>query len=114
LQASAQTTSLTTHATTSPRRPLRLILDIGGDSSLSGSACARPQGTLVIVGGEGGGRLDRIDRQIRAHALSPIVSQKLGTFVAKENSQDLLSLNTLIESGRSQRSSTGPTAHRGQ
>ncbi len=78
-----------------------LILDIGGNSSLSRlrRSLAR-NGTLVIVGGEGGGRWIGMDRQIRAHLLSPFVGQKLGTFVAKENAQDLLILNDLIESGK--------------
>jgi NADPH:quinone reductase-like Zn-dependent oxidoreductase len=58
------------------------------------------KGTLVIVGGEGGGRWIGIGRQMRAHMLSPFVGQKLGTFVAKENAQDLLILNELIESGK--------------
>jgi NADPH:quinone reductase-like Zn-dependent oxidoreductase len=76
-----------------------LILDIGGNSSLS--RLRRAQGTLVIVGGEGGGRwLGGTDRQIRALVLSPFVSQKLGTFVNKENHEDLLVLGELIESGK--------------
>src|SRR5829696_7736702 len=60
-----------------------LILDIGGNSSLARLRRAlTPEGTLVIVGGEGGGRwLGGTDRQIRALVLSPFVSQKLGTFV---------------------------------
>jgi NADPH:quinone reductase-like Zn-dependent oxidoreductase len=58
-------------------------------------------GTLVIVGGEGGGRwLGGTDRQIRALVLSPFVSQKLGTFVNKENHEDMLVLKELIESGK--------------
>ena len=40
------------------------------------------------------------DRQLRALALSPFVSQKLGTFVASENHEDMLVLKELIESGR--------------
>jgi NADPH:quinone reductase-like Zn-dependent oxidoreductase len=59
------------------------------------------RGTLVIVGGEGGGRwLGGIDRQLRAMMLSPFVSQKLGTFVNKENHEDMLVLKELIESGK--------------
>jgi NADPH:quinone reductase-like Zn-dependent oxidoreductase len=55
----------------------------------------------VIVGGEGGGRwLGGTDRQLRALALSPFVSQKLGTFVASENHEDMLVLKELIESGK--------------
>jgi NADPH:quinone reductase-like Zn-dependent oxidoreductase len=79
-----------------------LILDIGGNSSLSRLRRAlASRGTLVIVGGEGGGRwLGGTDRQIRALMLSPFVSQKLGTFVNKENHEDLMVLGELIESGK--------------
>jgi NADPH:quinone reductase-like Zn-dependent oxidoreductase len=79
-----------------------LILDIGGNASLSRLRRALAQrGTLVIVGGEGGGRwLGGTDRQLRAMMLSPFVSQKLGTFVNKENQEDLLVLKELIESGK--------------
>ena len=79
-----------------------VILDIGGNSSLSRLRRALAQrGTLVIVGGEGGGRwLGGTDRQLRAMMLSPVVGQKLGTFVNKENHEDLLVLKELIESGK--------------
>jgi NADPH:quinone reductase-like Zn-dependent oxidoreductase len=78
-----------------------LILDIGGNSSLSRLRRSLVRkGTLVIVGGEGRGRWIGLDRQIRALMLSPFVGQKLGTFVAKENAQDLLTLNELIDSGK--------------
>jgi NADPH:quinone reductase-like Zn-dependent oxidoreductase len=79
-----------------------LILDIGGNSSLARLRRAlASRGTLVIVGGEGGGRwLGGTDRQIRALVLSPFVSQKLGTFVNKENHEDMLVLKELIESGK--------------
>jgi NADPH:quinone reductase-like Zn-dependent oxidoreductase len=79
-----------------------LILDIGGNSSLSRLRRAlAPRGTLVIVGGEGGGRwLGGTDRQIRALMLSRFVGQKLGTFISKENHEDLLVLKELIESGK--------------
>ena len=78
-----------------------LILDIGGNSSLARLRRAlSPEGTLVIVGGEGGGRwLGGTDRQLRAMMLSPFVGQKLGTFVNKENYEDLIVLKELIEAG---------------
>ena len=78
-----------------------LIVDIGGNSSLARLRRAlAPRGTLVITGGEGGGPwLGGTDRQIRAMLLSPFVGQKLGTFVASENHEDLLVLKELIESG---------------
>ena len=79
-----------------------LILDIGGNSSLARLRRALvPRGTLVITGGEGGGRwLGGTDRQIRALMLSPFVGQKLGTFISKENHEDMNVLKELIESGK--------------
>ena len=79
-----------------------LILDIGGNSSLSRLRRAlTPQGTLVITGGEGGGRwLGGTDRQLRALMLSPFVGQKLGTFISKENHEDMIVLKELIEAGK--------------
>jgi NADPH:quinone reductase-like Zn-dependent oxidoreductase len=79
-----------------------LILDIGGNRRLSHLRRAlTPRGRLVIVGGETDGRLlGGSDRQIRAHLLSPLVSQKLGTFIASENADDLMVLRDLIEAGK--------------
>jgi NADPH:quinone reductase-like Zn-dependent oxidoreductase len=79
-----------------------LLLDIAGNRSLSHLRRAlAARGTLVIVGGEGGGRwLGGIDRQLRAHVLSPFVGQTLGTFVAKQNSEDLVVLKEFIEAGK--------------
>ena len=79
-----------------------LILDIAGNRSLSHLRRALgARATLVIVGGEGGGRwFGGIDRQLRAVMLSPFVSQKLGTFVAKANREDLVVLKDLIEAGK--------------
>jgi len=79
-----------------------VILDIGGNRRLSRLRRAlTARGRLVIVGGEADGRwLGGIDRQLRALLLSPFVGQKLGTFVASENAEDLLALRELIDSGR--------------
>lgn len=79
-----------------------VILDVGGNSSLSRLRRAlTPKGTLVIVGGETGGRwLGGFDRQLRAQMLSPFVSQTLRTFIASENAEDLLVLKELVESGK--------------
>jgi NADPH:quinone reductase-like Zn-dependent oxidoreductase len=79
-----------------------VILDIGGNSSLSRLRRAlAPRGTLVIVGGETGGRwLGGNDRQLRALLLSRFVGQKLTTFISKENHEDLLVLKELIEAGK--------------
>jgi len=79
-----------------------LILDIAGNRSVPHLRRAlATRGTLVIVGGEGGGRwFGGIDRQLRASMLSPLVSQKLGTFVAKQNREKLIVLKELIEAGK--------------
>jgi NADPH:quinone reductase-like Zn-dependent oxidoreductase len=76
-----------------------VILDIGGNRRLSHLRRAlSPRGRLVIVGGETDGRwLGGSDRQVRAHLLSPLVRQKLGTFFASENATDLTVLRDLIE-----------------
>ncbi len=53
------------------------------------------------MGAEGGGRwFGGIDRQLRAHMLSPFLSQKLGTFISKTNGEDLVALKELIEAGK--------------
>lgn len=77
------------------------IIDIGGNSTLSQLRRAlSPEGRLVIIGGETDGRwLGGFDRQLRAAALSPLVSQKLGMLAAKENSSDLIVLKELLETG---------------
>lgn len=77
-----------------------LVLDIGGSSSLSRLRRAMaPKGTLVIVGGEEGGKLTGMGRQIRALMLSPFVSQRLTFLVPKENYSDLERLAEFIEVG---------------
>jgi NADPH:quinone reductase-like Zn-dependent oxidoreductase len=79
-----------------------LILDTAGNRSVSHLLRAlAPQGTLVIGGGEGGGRwFGGIDRQLRATVLSPFVGQKLCTFIAKPNAEDLVVLKALLEDGK--------------
>lgn len=78
-----------------------VIVDIGGNSSLSRLRRAlAPQGRLVITGGENGGRwVGGSDRQLRALALSPFVSQSLRTFISSENADDLADLVALVERG---------------
>jgi NADPH:quinone reductase-like Zn-dependent oxidoreductase len=79
-----------------------VILDTGGNRPLKQLRRAlTPRGTLVIVGGETGGRwLAGSDRQLRALMLTRFVGQELGTFICSENAQDLLALTELIESGK--------------
>ena len=78
-----------------------VILDIGGNRRLSHLRRAlTPHGRLVIIGGETGGRwIGGFDRGIRGQLLSPFVSQKLGSLMASENSEDLIVLRGLLEAG---------------
>jgi len=87
---------------TDGKRRYDVILDTGGNRRLSQLRRAlTTTGTLVIVGGETEGRwLGGFDRQIRAHLMSLVVSQNLGTLTSSENSADLVVLKELIESGK--------------
>jgi NADPH:quinone reductase-like Zn-dependent oxidoreductase len=77
-----------------------VILDIGGNSPLSRLRRAlTARGTLVIVGGEDGGRWTGMSRQMRALALSPFVAQWLTIRVPKETHVDIQRLADLIEAG---------------
>lgn len=78
-----------------------LIIDIGGRNSIRRLRRAlEPRGTLVIVGGEDGGRwTGGIGRQLRATLLSPFVHQRLRTFISKEHHTFIEELATHIESG---------------
>ena len=61
----------------------------------------KPQGTLVIVGGEGGDRwLGGFQRQIFAPVRSLFSQQKLMGLISKERRQDLLTLKELIEASK--------------
>jgi NADPH:quinone reductase-like Zn-dependent oxidoreductase len=79
-----------------------VIIDTGGNRPLSQLRGAlTPSGTLVIVGGETGGRwLGGFDRALRAPLLSRFVGQQLTTFMCSENAGDLLVLAGLIQSGQ--------------
>jgi NADPH:quinone reductase-like Zn-dependent oxidoreductase len=79
-----------------------VILDTAGNRSLSHIRRAlTPQGTLVIVGGEGGGRWFGAGRQLRAFMLSPFVRQTLCSFVSmKRSKEDLEFIKNLVEAGQ--------------
>ncbi len=85
-----------------PARRYDVILDVGGNTPVSRLRDALThRGTLVIVGGETGGRvLGGVQRQIGATLLSPFVRQRLLTFVCKENAGDLAVLRDLVDGGR--------------
>jgi NADPH:quinone reductase-like Zn-dependent oxidoreductase len=79
-----------------------LILDTGGRRTLSQLRRAlTPNGTLVIVGGEGGGRwMGGFLRNLRAPLVSRFVGQRLRMLASKENQEDLQTLRELLEAGK--------------
>ncbi|WP_371675338.1 zinc-binding dehydrogenase [Streptomyces sp. NBC_01276] len=76
-------------------------MDTGGNRSLSRLRRAlTPRGTVVIVGGEGGGRwIGGFDRLLRAQLLSPFVRQRLCGLGAVPRTAELATLAELIDSG---------------
>jgi NADPH:quinone reductase-like Zn-dependent oxidoreductase len=79
-----------------------VILDMGGNRSLSQLRRAlTPQGTLVLVGGEGGDRwTGGMGRQVRAVATSSFARQKMRMFINRERAEELRDLTELIEAGK--------------
>jgi NADPH:quinone reductase-like Zn-dependent oxidoreductase len=64
-------------------------------------ALLAPRGTLVLVGGEGGGSLlgGGLRLQARAALLDPFVRQRLRTMLARENPRDLATLRDALADG---------------
>jgi NADPH:quinone reductase-like Zn-dependent oxidoreductase len=83
-------------------RRFDLILDCAGRRTLSQLRRAlTPKGTLVIVGGEGGGRwMGGFLRNLRAPVLSRFVGQRLRMLASKERPEDLQALRELLEAGK--------------
>jgi NADPH:quinone reductase-like Zn-dependent oxidoreductase len=79
-----------------------LIVDTGGDRSLTSlRRVLTPKGTLVIVGGEGGGWfLGGMIRVFRALLLSPFLSQNLRGVFASERPEDLEFMRKIAEEGK--------------
>jgi NADPH:quinone reductase-like Zn-dependent oxidoreductase len=78
-----------------------LVVDTGGNRSIS-TLCKllAPRGTLVLVGGEGGGRVTGgFERMLRVAAVSLFVPQKLTGLVSVVRPDDLATLAELLESG---------------
>jgi NADPH:quinone reductase-like Zn-dependent oxidoreductase len=79
-----------------------LIFDCVGNHSLS--ACRRvlsPEGTYVMVGDRSGrGMFGVLSRLITALVLSRFVSQKLVTFLARPNQEDLTIMQELMKTGK--------------
>jgi NADPH:quinone reductase-like Zn-dependent oxidoreductase len=80
-----------------------VILDTAGRRSLSHLRRAlASKGTLVIVGGDGGGRWTGgfLRGAMRAPLVSPFVGQRLRGLTSKENREDLQAVRELIEAGK--------------
>lgn len=75
---------------TAGNRPLRLL-----------RRALAERGTLVLVGGEGGGRwLGGLERTLRAVVTSPFTRQNLRGLVSTESAKDLEYLADLMETGK--------------
>jgi NADPH:quinone reductase-like Zn-dependent oxidoreductase len=87
---------------TNGARRYDVILDIAGNRPVSRLRRALTKnGVLVLVGGEGNGRLfGGLDRQLGALVRSLFSSQKTRMFVSLTRREDLLFLTELIESGK--------------
>jgi NADPH:quinone reductase-like Zn-dependent oxidoreductase len=80
---------------------LDTILAIGGNLPLRAMRRALTRhGTLLVVGGEGGGRILGIGRQLRAVSLNPFVGHRLGMLVSKEDGDDVQRLVDLVSAGK--------------
>ncbi len=78
-----------------------LVLDIAGNPPLRRLRRAlAPRGTAVFVGGEDGGAVTGMGRQLRGALLvSPVVTQRFALLLARERAEDYERLTRLIESG---------------
>ena len=90
-----------TDVTTSPDR-YDVIIDINGRLPLGRLArILTPEGTLVIVGGEDGGKLTGgIHRQFGARIRSAFTRRRLGFFISSESRAGLPELARLVSSGQ--------------
>jgi NADPH:quinone reductase-like Zn-dependent oxidoreductase len=78
-----------------------IIIDAGGLNPVRRLRRALAKtGTLVIVGGEGGGRFTGgIGRQLRATIWSRFLPQRMGTFISEEHHRHIDRLAELMEQG---------------
>jgi NADPH:quinone reductase-like Zn-dependent oxidoreductase len=94
----------TADPTTLPRLQGRfdVVLDIAGRRPVRRlRRLLTPTGTLVIIGGEGGGRLvGGVHRQVGAALTSRLHRQRSPFFLADENAADLAVLADLVGTGR--------------
>jgi threonine dehydrogenase-like Zn-dependent dehydrogenase len=78
-----------------------VIFDTAGNREVSDlRQILTPKGTLVLAGGEGGGRWLGMGRVMKAKAISPFVGQRMTNFLGRAKTEDLLVLKDLIEAGK--------------
>jgi NADPH:quinone reductase-like Zn-dependent oxidoreductase len=78
-----------------------VVIDIAGNRTLRAlRRILTPKGTLVIVGGEEGGRwFGGIERNLRASLWSPFIGQRLRAFISRERGEDIERLAEMIVAG---------------
>jgi NADPH:quinone reductase-like Zn-dependent oxidoreductase len=77
------------------------VLVVGATGGVGAFAVQLALGILVMVGGEGGGKvLGGAAKWIRGLLLSPFIGQRLRPLATAPNQKDLLVLKELVESGR--------------
>ncbi|MGW2394955.1 NAD(P)-dependent alcohol dehydrogenase [Kitasatospora sp. NPDC001664] len=88
--------------TDGPAGAYDLILDLAGGHPLAGlRRVLAPRGTLVLAGGEGGGRwFGGVARQLHAAALAPFARQRLRSLLARTRQEDLVHLRELLTTGQ--------------
>ena len=79
-----------------------LVIDIAGNRTLAETRrVLAPKGVLVAVGGPDKGRwIGPLGRSVRMMLLSPAVSQRMVSFLARQNKADLAVLRELLQTGK--------------
>ena len=87
---------------TRAERRYDLLIDIAGNRSLAETRrVLAPKGALVVVGGPNKGRwIGPLGRTIRMLLQSPAVSQRMVSFLAHQNRDDLAVLRELLDAGK--------------
>jgi NADPH:quinone reductase-like Zn-dependent oxidoreductase len=86
---------------TQRRQRFDLIVDIAGTRPLSANRRALTRdGTYVMVGGPSGRWFRPLDRFVKLFVMRRFVRQRLVTFLAQINREDLLLLKELMEAGK--------------